>query len=319
MSSICLLGKLILLMATLSLLFRLKKPLPASIIISFLIFSIAFGSYFFSRGSAENNVRELLFEQQKQRQIENTKSLSEQIKSDLDRVIMRLQLLAREPALQNEELNTQEASNLLKQAESDINSRITPIDTLGLLNSSNMLVNIAPDEYSKYIGLDRSQTEYVQEVNRSWQPYISSGFTGAVGRYIIAIGVPITNLETGRHVGIITTAPLTIQFFERYGNILNINTQHILALDRNGKYLTAPTPELVGKDVFGEEVKELTKGNQDIYRLYENAVKFGQPGSTLFDAGAGEHFATTYPVTYGRQGQVMTIILSTPTAQYIQR
>jgi signal transduction histidine kinase len=300
--------------AILSLLIRLKKPLSASIIISFLIFSIAFGSYFLSRGSAENNVRELLFEQQKQRQIENTKSLGEQIESDLDRVVMRLQLLAREPALQNEELNTQEASNLIKQAESDINSQITPIDTLGLLNSSNMLVNIAPDEYRKYIGLDRSQTEYVQEVNKSWQPYISSGFTGALGRYIIAIGVPITNLETGRHIGIITTAPLTVQFFERYGNILNINTQHILALDRNGKYLTAAPPELVGKDFFGEDVKELTKGNQDIYRLFENAVKSGQPGRTVFDAGAGEHFATAYPVVYGGQGQVMTIILSTPTA-----
>ena len=297
-----------------SLLFRLKRPLLASIIISFLIFSIAFGSYFFFRGSAENNVRELLIEQQKQRQIENTKSLSEQIKSDLDRVIMRLQLLAREPALQNEELNTQEASNLLKQAESDINSQITLIDTLGLLNSSNMLVNIAPDEFRKYIGLDRSQTEYVQEVNRSWQPYISSGFTGALGRYIIAIGVPITNLETGKHVGIITTAPLTIQFFERYGNILNIHTQYILALDRNGKYLTAAPQELVGKDFFGEEIQKLTNGNQDIYRLYENAVKYGQPGSTVFDAGAGEHFATAYPVVYGRQGQVMSIILSTPTA-----
>ena len=297
-----------------SLLFRLKRPLLTSIIISFLIFSIAFGSYFFFRGSAENNVRELLIEQQKQRQIENTKSLSEQIKSDLDRVIMRLQLLAREPALQNEELNTQEASNLLKQAESDINSQITLIDTLGLLNSSNMLVNIAPDEFRKYIGLDRSQTEYVQEVNRSWQPYISSGFTGALGRYIIAIGVPITNLETGKHVGIITTAPLTIQFFERYGNILNIHTQYILALDRNGKYLTAAPQELVGKDFFGEEIQKLTNGNQDTYRLYENAVKYGQPGSTVFDAGAGEHFATAYPVVYGRQGQVMSIILSTPTA-----
>jgi signal transduction histidine kinase len=297
-----------------SLLFRLKRPLLTSIIISFLIFSIAFGSYFFFRGSAENNVRELLFEQQKQRQIENTRSLSEQVESDLDRVIMRLQLLAREPALQNEELDTQEASNLLKQAESDINSQITLIDTLGLLNSSNMLVNIAPDEYRKYIGLDRSTTEYVQEVNRSWQPYISSGFTGALGRYIIAIGVPITNLETGKHVGIITTAPLTIQFFERYGNILNIHTQYILALDRNGKYLTAAPQELVGKDFFGEEIQKLTNGNQDIYRLYENAVKYGQPGSTVFDADAGEHFATAYPVVYGRQGQVMSIILSTPTA-----
>jgi signal transduction histidine kinase len=297
-----------------SLLFRLRKPLVTSIIISILIFSIAFGLYFFFRGSAEHSIRELLFDQQKQRQVESTKSLSEQIESDLDRVIMRLELLAREPALQNGELGTQEASELLKQAESDINSQITSIDTLGLLNSSNILANISPDEYRKYIGLDRSQTEYVQEVNRSWQPYISSGFTGALGRYIIAIGVPITNLETGRHVGIITTAPLTIQFFERYGNILNINTQYILAVDRNGKYLTAAPPELVGKDFFGEEVQKLTKGNQDVYRLYENAVKFDEPGSTVFDAGGGEHLATAYPVVYGSQGQIMTVILSTPTA-----
>jgi signal transduction histidine kinase len=297
-----------------SLLSRLRKPLASSIIISILIFSIAFGLYFFFRGSAEDSIRELLFEQQKQRQVESAKSLSEQIESDLDRVIMRLELLAREPALQNGELGTQEASELLKQAESDINSQITSIDTLGLLNSNNILANISPDEYRNYIGLDRSQTEYVQEVNRSWQPYISSGFTGALGRYIIAIGVPITNLETGRHVGIITTAPLTIQFFERYGNILNINTQYILAVDRNGKYLTAAPPELVGKDFFGEEVQKLTNGNQDVYRLYENAVKFDEPGSTVFDAGGGEHLATAYPVVYGSQGQIMTVILSTPTA-----
>jgi signal transduction histidine kinase len=187
-------------------------------------------------------------------------------------------------------------------------------DTLGLLNSSNILLNISPDEYRKYIGLDRSQTEYVQEVNKSWQPYISSGFTGAVGRYIIGIGVPITNLETGRHVGIIATAPFTTQFFERYGNILNINTQFIVAVDRDGKYLTAAPPELVGKDFFGEEVQKLTNGNPDIYRLYENAVRFGEPGSVVFDAGLGEHFATAYPVVYRPQGQIMTVILSTPTA-----
>jgi hypothetical protein len=215
--------------ASLSLLSRLRKPLLSSIIISILIFSTAFGLYFFFRGSAEDSVRGLLFEQQKQQQIENTKSLSKHVESDLDRVVMRLELLAREPALQKGELASQETYTLLKQADSDINSQITPIDTLGLLNSSNILVNISPDEYREYIGLDRSQTEYVEEVNKSWQPYISSGFLGALGRYIIAIGVPITNLETGRHVGIIATAPLTTQFFERYGNILNINTQFIAA------------------------------------------------------------------------------------------
>jgi signal transduction histidine kinase len=296
------------------LLSSLRKPLFSSIIISSLIFSTAFGLYFFYRGSAEDSVRELLFEQQKQQQIEKTRALSEQIESDLDRVAMRLEILAREPALQRGELSAQETSTLLKQAESDINSQITPIDTLGLLNSSNILVNISPDEYRKYIGLDRSQTEYVQEVNKSWQAYISSGFTGALGRYIIAIGIPITNLETGRHVGIITTAPFTVQFFERYGNILNINAEYILAVDRDGKYLTAAPPELVGKDFFGEEVQKLMNANPDVYRLYENAVRFGEPGSTVFDAGGGERFATAYPVVYGRQGQIMTLVLSTPTA-----
>jgi signal transduction histidine kinase len=227
---------------------------------------------------------------------------------------MRLELLAREPGLQKGELTSQETSTLLKQADTHINSRITPIDTLGLLNSSNILVNISPDEFRSYIGLDRSQTGYVEEVNKSWQPYISSGFAGALGRYIIAIGVPITNLETGSHVGIIATAPLTTKFFERYGNILNVNAQFIVALDRDGKYLTAAPPELVGKDFFGEEVQNLMNGNPDVYRLYENAVRSGEPGSAVFDAGFGERFATAYPVVYGPQGQIMTVILSTPTA-----
>jgi signal transduction histidine kinase len=293
---------------------HLGNPLLSSIIISILIFSLAFGLYFFSRGSAEDSIRELLFEQQKQEQIENTQSLSNRIESDLDRVVMRLELLAREPGLQKGELTSQETSTLLKQTDTHINSRITPIDTLGLLNSSNILVNISPDDFRSYIGLDRSQTGYVEEVNKSWQPYISSGFAGALGRYIIAIGVPITNLETGSHVGIIATAPLTTKFFERYGNILNVNAQFIVALDRDGKYLTAVPPELVGKDFFGEEVQNLMNGNPDVYRLYENAVRSGEPGSAVFDAGFGERFATAYPVVYGPQGQIMTVILSTPTA-----
>jgi signal transduction histidine kinase len=95
---------------------------------------------------------------------------------------------------------------------------------------------------------------------------------------------------------------------------LNINTQFIVALDKDAKYLTAAPPQLVGKDFFAEEVQKLTNGNPDVYRLYENAVRFGEPGSAVFDTGVGEHFATAYPVVYGHQGQIMTVILSNPTA-----
>ena len=75
----------------------------------------------------------------------------------------------------------------------------------------------------------------------------------------------------------------------------------------------------MGKDFFGEEVQNLMNGNPDVYRLYENAVRSGEPGSAVFDAGFGERFATAYPVVYGPQGQIMTVILSTPTGSNIFR
>ena len=43
-------------------------------------------------------------------------------------------------------------------------------------------------------------------------------------------------------------------------------------------------------------------------------LRFSRPSSAVFDAGAGERFATAYPVLYGHQGQIMTVLLSTPTS-----
>ena len=58
------------------------------------------GLFFYLQNNTENNIRNSLFEQQKQRQIESTKALSNHIASDLDLIMSKLELLANSGTLQ---------------------------------------------------------------------------------------------------------------------------------------------------------------------------------------------------------------------------
>jgi signal transduction histidine kinase len=103
-------------------------------------------------------------------------------------------------------------------------------------------------------------------------------------------------------------------FFERYGNLLNLSEQTIIAVDRDGTYLTANLQQYVGKNFFGEEVQEFTGGDRQIYRTYEESVRLGRPSQGLFTTTVGgERLITAQPVLF-RGDQVMTVILSVPTA-----
>jgi signal transduction histidine kinase len=175
-------------------------------------------------------------------------------------------------------------------------------------------VNDSIENYrQKYLGFDRSNIEYVQQVQKTWEPYISSGFVGLTGRYYVAIGVPITNQATGEHIGILATTLYTSQFFDRYGNTEATDSQLIIAVDRTGTYLISANKDVIGKNFFSDEIQQMTGGNPYIYRMYSEAVKSGELSSTVFDTGSGERFAAASPVYYNGQ-QVMTLVTSIPTA-----
>src|SRR5919202_2065998 len=66
-----------------------------------LIVIASYALFFYLQNITENNIQNSLFDQQKQRQLEATKSLSQHISSDLDSIMIRLQALANSAVLQN--------------------------------------------------------------------------------------------------------------------------------------------------------------------------------------------------------------------------
>jgi uncharacterized membrane protein len=83
------------------------------IICIILIVSISYGLFFYLQDNTESNIKNSLFEQQKQLQIESTKALAQHISSDLDSIMARLQGLANSEYLQQGELVSANKTDLL--------------------------------------------------------------------------------------------------------------------------------------------------------------------------------------------------------------
>lgn len=282
--------------------------------LSIAIFGVTFGLYFFLGGIAETSIRNTLYEQQESIQTKTTKELSDHIASDLDGIVLRLELLAKNNLLQDEQQQGSIfATALLKETADEI-AEISAIDAIDILDKDNVVVNGYTGESRKFIGVDRSELPVVVTVRNTLEPYVSGIGVGADGKHGLAVGVPIVSQSSGSHVGTIMVEIPAADFFGRYGNLLNLNEQTIIALDRDGNYLTADLQQFVGKNFFSQEVQQHTGGDQQIYRMYEDVIKFGKPAQALFTlAEGGDRLGTAQPVMF-REGQVMSVVLSVPTA-----
>ena len=62
------------------------------------------------------------------------------------------------------------------------------------------------------------------------------------------IAYPILNGETNEYMGLVSASIPTVDFFSRFGNVYDVQSQYLIALDRNANYLTHGNRELVGKN-----------------------------------------------------------------------
>lgn len=92
-----------------------------------LIIAVSYGLFFYLQNNTENSIRNSLFEQQKQRQIESTEALSHHIASDLDLIMSKLELFANSDTLQQGNLVGNKTTEELEKTYQQINSR-TPLD-----------------------------------------------------------------------------------------------------------------------------------------------------------------------------------------------
>lgn len=85
----------------------------------------------------ESNIQNSLFEQQKQRQIGSTKAISEDISSDFDSIMARLQGLANSIYLQQGDLSSIKAKGLMQEIFVPLSTSFG-VDRLAILHVCNI-------------------------------------------------------------------------------------------------------------------------------------------------------------------------------------
>jgi signal transduction histidine kinase len=272
---------------------RKTKELAIIFIISIIV--ISYGLFFYLQNNTESNIRNSLFEQQKQRQIESTLALSRHIGSDLDSIMARLQSLANSPYLQQGDLLSNKTKKVMEQMYVQMNN-ITKVDKLFILDENNIeRSGIVPKGEEAFVGVNFTYRDWVRETKSTLMPIFSDGFVGRDGKYRIAITQPIINTETGKYAGLVEGLIPTIDFFAHYGNIYNIKSNFLVVFDKKGNYIATPRTQLLGKNYFGNEAQQIFHHNPIQGNLYSQLLK-GRPGYAVYDFGGGERLNTGYPI-----------------------
>ena len=291
-----------------------KKVTILSIV---LIIAVSYGLFFYLQNNTENNIRNSLFQQQRERQVEFTQTLSRHVGSDLDLIMSKMELLASSDMLQQGNLVGNETTEVLEKIYHQINS-ITPLDRLFILDKNNVVASsIAAGDLPRYVGVDFSDREWVRETEDTLVPVFSNGFEGRDGIYRIAITFPILNENTGEYTGLVAASLPTVHFFEHYGNIYDIKSQYLAALDRNAIQLIHPVKSFIGTSFFGNHTQQIT-GHNEILNNIIRTVLSGKPYSDTYEFRNGERLNTGSPVLVGEKPAYFVFVITPTSSIYSQ-
>ncbi|MFN2434672.1 MAG: sensor histidine kinase [Nitrososphaeraceae archaeon] len=129
---------------------------------------------------------------------------------------------------------------------------------------------------------------------------------------MIVITYPITNVDDGHYIGTVVANLPTIEFFNNYGNVNDINSQFLVAFDRKGNLLAVgASGGLVGKNFFGNETQQFINYNKELNNLTQYLLA-GNIGHAIYDYGRGERLNTQSPILVGTK-PVYFLQVVTPT------
>jgi hypothetical protein len=292
-----------------NLFFGREKEIGIVVIISIIVSSN--GLLFLLQNTIEVDLRRTTFEQQRDLQLQSTKEIAQHIESDVTLVLSMLNGLANSFYLQQGELGSERTTKLLE--ETYATSNLT-IDRLFVLDNDDIMVaSLASKPSEFFLGEDFSFRSWVRETRSSLSP-VFSGYFERLGIYREFITYPIISRETGEYFGMVVTSIPTIPFFSHYGNVERIDTQFLVAFDKNGTILAAgASNDLVGKDFFGEDVQQSVNHNEILNDLTRDLLS-GKSGYGVYDYGEGERLTTQYPVFINGSPEFFIQIV-TPTSE----
>jgi hypothetical protein len=118
-----------------------EKEIAIVVIVSISIASIV--TFFYSTYDVQSEIRESLFDQQRDRQLTQIQAIANNIQSDSELVFSHLRGLANSFSLQNGDLSGNDTENLLKETYveiSDIGDRLFVIDNKNIVRDRKSVV-----------------------------------------------------------------------------------------------------------------------------------------------------------------------------------
>jgi signal transduction histidine kinase len=288
-----------------------EKAKRIGIISIISVVGLSFFMFFYVQNITETHVRTSLFEQQKQRQMQSTRSISEHIGSDLNLVLTMLDGLANSIFLQRGDLSSDQAKELLNEKY----TQFSPIvNRLFVLDKNNIVtISLSPSGSQSWLGADFSIRDWVKETRRSLVPIFSDGFERQ-GLYRIYISFPIINRVTNQYLGTLGSSIPSDLFFTRYGSLEHLGSQFLVAYNRNGTMLdNGVNKSLTGENFFDDTTQNFIHHNKILNELTHNLLE-GSPSYGIYDYGTGERLTTQYPV-FVHNKPLYFIQIVQPTAQ----
>jgi signal transduction histidine kinase len=291
--------------------FLLGKVKKIGIISIISIVILSYGLFFYMQGITENNVKNSLFEQQKDRQLESVLSISQNIESDINLITLMLDGLSNSAPFQDGELYSEQAKRLMEEKYRQFD---TIVDRLFVLDKNDVVtLSITQSGSETFVGNDLSLRDWVSETRNILGPVFSNGFERQ-GIYTIFITYPIINRDSNEYVGMAVTSIPTEKFFSHYGNVMDSNGQFLVAYDKNGTILADGANEaVVGKSFFDTAVQDSINRDTTLNNLTKGLL-LGDAGYGVYDYGTGERLATQSPISIGGV-PLFSIQLVTPSSQ----
>ena len=294
---------------------RRKKITIVSIVI---IIAVSYFLLFYQQHIAEQNIRDRIFLDYRNNQIETAKALSDHASSDLRLISSIIQGLSESSYLQRGELYGDRVSNLIEKRFNQINN-ISKIDGLFIADKNNIITyNKVSEGQRSFVNIDISLREYVNETRSTLNPVFSEGFKGIDGTHKIALTFPIINMDNKEYIGMVGVEIPSVDFFARYGNVYNVNSTFLVTYDRNLDYISTPRTNFLGQNLFSDQVQRFFNFNEIQNEYYRSVFEGRQLGGyAIYDFGTGERLNTGYPISIVGEPRYFVFII-TPTASVYQ-
>jgi signal transduction histidine kinase len=280
-----------------------------------LIIISSYALFFYFQNKTHEQLNLQLFEEQKDRQQGSTQQIANHMGSDLTLILSILDGISNSKYLQDGQFYGQEIKQLATEKYAQMSDRA---DSLFVLNNEDIVVSGAGNLTSGRstiapIGNDLSFRPWVRETHDTSKPVFSEGFEH-LGEYRVIITNPVIDRETKQYLGLVGVSIPTVRFFEHYGNVYDINTQFLVALDKKGTLLAAGADQsLVGLDFFGETTQNFVNHNPTLNRITAELLQ-GTAGYGIYNYGKGERLTTYQPIyVAGNPAYFLQVVTPTDT------